>query len=168
MRVPKTADTDERNRFFTQLYSEPGKPDVPSGEEWEKISAPPPTPLAEVAKESRVITDLEEPTSTFSQTINDSSRLSSELKVLVGKGPEFTGKPYFLGASDSANAGFFTFWLVSPRESTYRAFSIDTSQPAGQAQMKVVLFAFEQKAQQVAVYSRPDDSSRPVYITVYP
>jgi hypothetical protein len=169
MHVPKTDDTDDRNRFFSQLYSTDGKPDVPTDGNWEEISVKgtdQPEIFADRAKS--IPNELDEAASIFAQSVNDGRNHSKEVKALVGPGPDFTGKPYFYEASDMNGKGQLTFWLLDARTTSYRAYSIDTSSSSGQTQMQVVLQAFQQKAQQIAVFTKPTDQSRPVTIIVYP
>jgi hypothetical protein len=170
MRVPKTTDTSLRNRFFAQLYSDPGKPDVPATSDWEKLSGP--IRPALVSSIRRRIPeppdDLGDKISMFEQSVADGKQYSGEVKRAVERGADFYGKPYFLGGSDFGTTGFFTFWLFNPTSRTYRAYSLDVSQPPGQALMKTVLFAFEQKVQWVAVYAQSPSPDKPLYVTVYP
>jgi hypothetical protein len=170
MKVPKTDDTDLRNRFFAQLYSDKGKPEIPSDGMWEKISRP----AVAASQPSPTKKSIEPPLEIrqrvfhFAQAVEDSRDYSNVVKKAVGRGADYYGKPYFLGGSDFGKAGFFTFWLINPGNKTYRAYSLDVTQPTGQALMKTVLFAFEQKAQWVAVYTQSVSVDRPIYITVYP
>jgi hypothetical protein len=169
MKAPKTDDTDVRDRFFAQLYSEAGKPDVPNDGTWEKIAAP-----AVADKRAGTRRSTEPPLEIrgkvflFAQAVEDGSAHAPEIKTAVGRGADYYGKPYFLGGSDLGGAGFFTFWLFNPTDKTYRAYSLDVTQPTGRALMKTVLFAFAQKAQWVAVYSQSQSPDKPVYVTVYP
>jgi hypothetical protein len=172
MKVPKTDDTDLRNRFFAQLYADSGKPDVPNDGTWEKISgqgsAVASSERPASPKPAEPPAEIRQKTFLFAQAVEDSAAYSAEVKKAVGLGAEYYGKPYFLGGSDSGSGGFFTFWLLNPTDRSFRAFSLDITKPAGEALMKTVLFAFEQKAQWVAVYVQAGTQDRPLYITVYP
>jgi hypothetical protein len=172
MRAPKTDDTDDRNRFFARLYSEEGKPEVPDDGTWEKISHPAPAAVAQEPMPERrrpePPVEIRQKVSLFAQGVEDSPAYPEEVKRAVGRGADYYGKPYFLGGSDFGRSGFFTFWLFNPGDKSFRAYSLDVTQPTSQALMKTVLFAFEQKAQWVAVYARDNTPDRPLYITVYP
>jgi hypothetical protein len=108
--------------------------------------------------------EIQDKVKAFEESVQKSSVYRDEAKQAIASGAAFYGKPYFIGGEDS---GYFTFWLFNPNEKpTYRAYSIlSTKYPV---LMKTVLFAFEQKAQWVAVYLKSDNPNRVVYITVYP
>jgi hypothetical protein len=170
MKVPKTDDTDLRNRFFAQLYGDKGKPDVPQDGTWERISRPDVAPITPGARRKSTEPPLEirQKAFAFAQAVEDSPAYSADLKKAISRGAAFYGKPYFLGGSDQGNIGFFTFWLYNPNDKTYKAFSLDITKPTGTALMKTVLFAFERQAQWIAVYTQSQSLDRPLYVTVYP
>lgn len=117
--------------------------------------------------------EIQDKVKAFEQSVQKSSAFSEELKKAITAGALFYGRPYFIGAADGAGAGaggYFMFWLFNANEKpTYRFYSISTTTPGGQALMKTVLFAFEQKVQWVAVYQKADDrDGRVLHLTVYP
>ena len=167
-KVPKTDDTDVRNRFFGQLYDAPGQPPVPTDGTWQKISATIPQLPDKVIRATNPPVELQQKVFLFAQSIEDSKDNLESLKRAVGRGDVYYGKPYFLGASNFGKVGYFTFWLINPNNRTYRSFSVDVTQATGKALMKTVLFGFEQKAQWIVVTPQPDDPNTPLYVTVYP
>jgi uncharacterized protein (TIGR03067 family) len=112
----------------------------------------------------------------FEESVQKSKVFSERLKKVIKGGAAFYGKPHIIGAtqgSDELNQNMvMTFWLTNPNENprnpTNRAFSISSGSSGSQWLMKVLLLAFEQKAEWVAVYVEPGDPDRPVYVAVYP
>jgi hypothetical protein len=120
-------------------------------------------------KKAGVPPDLKDKVKHFVDSLGTNKTFAKEDKGVLSRGTEFYGKPYFLGTSDYGDTGFFTFWLINPKETpVYRAYSVDITKPTGQAIMKTVLFGFEQKAQWIVVYPQADDPYKPRFVTVYP
>lgn len=118
--------------------------------------------------------EIQDKVKALEESVQKAEGYSAEFKKAIAAGAGFYGKPSFIGCTDISivgvgSGGYLQFGLFNPNEKpACRVYHIRSTTPGGQSLMKTVLFAFEHKAQWVAVYPRSDDPNRPLYVAVYP
>ena len=118
--------------------------------------------------------EIEERVKAFEESVQANHAFTEQMKTAISAGANFYGKPYFIGGNGGNFGGDqqhenLTFCLFNSYEKPYyRAYSIRSLDAGVQTFLKTVMFAFEHKANWVAVYVTPADPNQVLYINVYP
>jgi hypothetical protein len=120
--------------------------------------------------------EIEEQVKAFEEIVQESPAFTEQMKKAIKAGAAFYGKPYFIGGNGgastigrSAQHETLTFGLFNSYEKArYGAYSIRSLDAGAHTLVEMVMVAFENKNNWVAVYVLPGDRNHVLYITVYP